>query len=597
MGRHVDPNAQYRVKPHVTKGYTYASTQPSYKNPDTGKKQYRYIHWGTVDKNQKFIPGSAFFLASPEERKFLIFPENWDMSEAEKLTGLRKQGRTEYSGECYNRLYGDVWLLEQVALRTGIRQDLETVFHENREIVDDIITLAIFPYLTKFTFNRVARWQRTVKTPSVRELTAKAITLLTQSITEQNRMELLRLRAARLGKDELCAVDSTSRSAYGGSLSDIHWGRNKDRLPLEQTNEVVVYTLSGHMPVYYRTFPGNMPDSRSLETILTDLDHAGFCDLVLVTDRGYDTLRILEKYFLRGQSAVMCVKVCQRDAAKAVTELGQFSIRPEGMTVDPEAKIYYKQYNIDYKVESIGQSIRSSEFLKLNLYFDPVRRGLELMELDIALSVQEAALKELLTNNSVLDDDASIKRTFSYYVVTYDPATRVIKSFNLNTKKIEKMRRFSGFFSIMTHGVDYDAMRAFHTYQLRDEQEKYFQQMKDQMASDRQRNWSEEGKTGRLFILFVSLILSSYVRHIWKSTGLHDLFSSSLDVLDEMRPIRMVEHTNRTKVITPFVGAQIDICEAFDFDIPQGCTPAYISRQKVAHKRGRPPKKKVEVDL
>jgi hypothetical protein len=67
-------------------------------------------------------------------------------------------------------------------------------------------------------------------------------------------MDLLRLRAARLGKDEFCAVDSTSRSAYGDTLADIHWGKNKDSLPLEQTTEVVVYTLSGHMPVYYREF-------------------------------------------------------------------------------------------------------------------------------------------------------------------------------------------------------------------------------------------------------------------------------------------------------------------------------------------------------
>ena len=79
-------------------------------------------------------------------------------------------------------------------------------------------------------------------------------------------MALLKLRAARLGRDEVCAVDSTSRCAYGSSLADIKWGKNKERLPLEQTVEVVVYTLSGHMPVYYRTFPGNIPDSRSLET-------------------------------------------------------------------------------------------------------------------------------------------------------------------------------------------------------------------------------------------------------------------------------------------------------------------------------------------
>ncbi|MDR1320683.1 MAG: hypothetical protein LBK56_04560, partial [Gracilibacteraceae bacterium] len=190
MGKHTDPNAQYRVKPHVTKGYMYASTQPPYIDTDTGKKKYRYIHWGTIDKDMKFIPGSAFYLASPAERERLIFPENWDMSEVEKLTGLRKPGRPEYSGECQNRLYGDIWLLEQIAIRTGIRQDLETVFDGNREIVDDIITLAVFPYLTKFTYNRVARWQRTAKSPSARDLTPTEITRLTQSITERHRMDL-----------------------------------------------------------------------------------------------------------------------------------------------------------------------------------------------------------------------------------------------------------------------------------------------------------------------------------------------------------------------------------------------------------------------
>jgi transposase len=137
-------------------------------------------------------------------------------------------------------------------------------------------------------------------------------------------MNLLRLRASRLQKDEFCAVDSTSRSAYGSSLADVRWGKNKDRLPLEQTTEVVVYTLSSHMPVYYRTFPGNMPDSRSLDVILADLGHAGFKDLVLVTDRGYESLRNLEKYILREQSAVMCVKTGRSDVSGAIRGLGEF---------------------------------------------------------------------------------------------------------------------------------------------------------------------------------------------------------------------------------------------------------------------------------
>jgi len=334
------------------------------------------------------LPGVQFYQASPEDRKRLIFPEEWDMSEAEKLTGLREPGRPVYDGADQNRFYGDIWLLKQIAEETGIRHDLETVFDGNREIVVDIMTLAMFPYLTKFNYSRVARWQKVAAAPSSRELTPKAITLLTQFITEQHRMDLLRLRAARLGKDELCAVDSTSRSAYGWSLADIRWGKNRERLPLEQTMEVVVYTLSSHMPVYYRTFPGNMPDSRSIETILKDLEHAGFKELILITDRGYESLRNLEKYILRGQSMVMCAKTGQKDAVKAINGLGEFSARPEEIVVVSEAMVYHKQFEIDYEVESTGQATKKADRLKLNLYFDPVRRGLDLMELDIALSFQ-----------------------------------------------------------------------------------------------------------------------------------------------------------------------------------------------------------------
>jgi hypothetical protein len=44
-----------------------------------------------------------------------IYPDNWDLSELEKLSGIRGQGRPTYDQEDTNRFCGDVWLLEQVA--------------------------------------------------------------------------------------------------------------------------------------------------------------------------------------------------------------------------------------------------------------------------------------------------------------------------------------------------------------------------------------------------------------------------------------------------------------------------------------------------
>ena len=114
--------------------------------------------------------------------------------------------------------------------------------------------------------------------------------------------------------------------------------------------------------------------------------------------------------------------------------------------------------------------------------------------------------------------------------------------------------------------------------------------MKGQMGLDKQRCWSEECKTGRLFVLFTGLIISSYVRHVWKTTNLKDKFSSTHEILDEMRSIHCIEHKGKARLITSFVGSQLEICKAFGFDVPQGCAPVYQSKKKAEKKRGRPKK-------
>ena len=104
----------------------------------------------------------------------------------------------------------------------------------------------------------------------------------------------------------------------------------------------------------------------------------------------------------------------------------------------------------------------------------------------------------------------------------------------------------------------------------------------------------EVSSATRFIITFCILSFKIYIRYIWKSTKLFDMFKSSLEILDEMRPIRLNEHTNRIKMITPLIGAQVDICYAFGFDIPKGCAPVYISQRKYTRKRGRPSKRGVE---
>lgn len=589
MARTASADTPYKITLHVNGGYRYATTRPLIKHED-GSHHNQSIHWGTVTEDLKFIPGKRFLYASLSERSKLIFPDGWDLSEVDKLQSNRNPGRPANDvEEEQNRFYGDVWLLEQIAKKTGLRNDLVKVFEGNQEMVNDVMTLAMFPYLTGYNYNRVARWQRIAKSPSKNPLTPCDITRLTQSITEQQRMSLFSLRAARVGKGALCAIDSTSRSAYGDSLADIKWGKNKEGVSLPQTLEVVVYSLANHLPIYYRTFPGNIPDARTVSVILKDLDDAGFGkDLIYITDRGYESIKNIEQYILTDRAVLMSIKVGTSIVQEKILALGDFGARPEGMTLDANSKLYYKQYDIPYEVKSIGNHIKKSDRLKLNLYFDPIRRGSDQLELDLSVARQRDALAEIQKEDGELDQDM-IAHDFPYFKVVLDELGH-IKSFEEDERKIKLAMKTSGFFANLTHKTDMTAVEALESYKMRDEQEKYFQQMKSQMVCDRQRTWSEEGKTGRLLILFVSLILGSFLRHVWKNNEtLKKICPSSLEILDEMRSIRCIEHKNRATMITPFVGAQIEIAKAFGFNIPDGCEPGYTSL-KPAKKRGRPKK-------
>lgn len=241
-----------------------------------------------------------------------------------------------------------------------------------------------------------------------------------------------------------------------------------------------------------------------------------------------------------------------------------------------------------------GEAKHKADRLKPDLFFNSARRAEDITNVDFDVERQRKALGELLKSGDKLDDDTTIKRLYNWFTLDYDTDGRTLKTFPLNEKKVAKAKKAAGFFSYVTIALDKTPLEAMAVYGLRDEQEKYFNQMKNQMNFGRQRTWPEEGKNGRLFIMFVGLIIASYMRHAWKSTPLKEQFSSSLEILDELCPIRCIEHKGKMRHITPFVGALVDICNALGISIPEECAPQYRSKQVRSKRRGRPWKQKIE---
>ena len=596
MARPVDKNSIYRVGIHNTHGHKYASTQV-YTVGDDGRKKYRHVHWGTVDDDNKFWPGKGYLYATMEERKSLIFPEGWDLSETEKLSGTRRRGAVSYEADDVDRQYGSTWFLDRVAEVTGLREDLEKVFGGNREVVDDILTMAYFPFVDNLSYSQLARWQREVKAPSERRLTSTVITRLTQAITEQNRMDLFKRRAARMGKDELCGIDSTSISSYGFNIADIRWGKNKEGLPLRQTVEVVVYSLTSHMPIYYLELPGNMPDQRTLELIMNQLEQAGFRNIILITDRGYDSLQNIERYVTKGQKVITSVRVTQGDVLSIIKGLDMSRGYPAGMTADKTCNRYYGQYERECTVlASNGREVKADR-MRINLYFDPVRRAEAVYRLRLELEEQMCRARAIAESGEPQAEMDAIRKSLNLLSLKFSGDGRLLK-YAENEKTTSRLTLTAGFYANKTIGLDIDPLKAADSYGMRDEQEKAFALQKGPLGQDRLRTWTESSRHGRMFVCFVGLILASYVRSkMAESQEMMKRYGSAEEMLAEMRTIRCIEHTGKAKFITPFVGAQLDICKLFGFTPPNGCEPGYVSREVKISKRGRPRKNRGETPL
>ena len=591
MPRTADPDQEFRVSIHVTKGYRYASTQPSFLDKETGERRYRHVHWGKVDAQNKFIPGKEYLLASIEERKKLIFPPDWDISEIFKLSVHANQTVLPVVTQDEDKLYGDVWLLEQRALSTLVREDLTKVFSGNLEMVDIVLTIAYFMKCCNGApYNQLADWQDIEKTPFATRLTSSFITKALQKIKSKHRAAFLKLRIERMSKNACCPVDSTTRSAWGHSLCEVDFGYNKDGLPLPQTIEVVTYSLTDHVPVYYRTFQGNMADVRSFSPVVNELESLGFKDGVLITDRGYQSMNNIDELIDRDMPAIMGTKTSLKFVKETIRELGEIKHHPESMELDPHNRIYYRQYNLEYEFTSKNKNTAvKARDLRLNLYFDPAKHNDAITDIEVKTAIQGQLLNLHVSNKTPLpDSDEAINEEYGYYDIDYDKTTRLVKGYSINNKKYENKKLLAGFYANVTHKVNLTATEAQNHYKLRDEQEKYYAMMKGFLGCDRQRNWSEAAKEGCRFVLFVAQILGCTLANERK-TKLKQ-FDSIGEILRAMRPIRFISHPGTDPYMTPFVSKQVEICQKLNIPIPKGCAPQYAETAEPGRRRGRPRK-------
>lgn len=684
MGRPSNPLTPYFVRIHSCRGYKYAFVWRTKTDEKGVNKRYQFII-GSIGDNNRVSPNATFRLLDVEERRKFRFPKELDTSEIDLLNGdgfkpveppritfeedvspgednsdnlssseeevdttnqsdeeepfkdiyavYDKRSFTSEEAQYNNRLYGHVWLLEQLAKKKGVYEDLLTAFNNDFGKVTDILSLAIYRIVDSRSFNRYSRWQQTHKILSGRNIYSGYITKFTQTITENHRMLFIQCRLNRQPKDALLSCDSTTRSGYGKCLVDVRWGHNKDDSELKCSVEASVYSLTTFEPIYYRRFSGETSDMITVVTIIRELVGLGLKieDIIFMTDRGYCSQDNMGRYVNNNCSFITCAKVNQEPVMGALLKVKYDAYGcPENMEYNSDLKMYCGQFAAnDFVVLLDDNTEFNVSGVKVNLYCNPKDRAAELAELRNEIKIEKAYEQTLRKDKSTHLSLEDLRQKMKYYQITVERENKKKKKKSeeitgektsnvngderktvatddvlflqfgeqkyrvlFNEEKAQKEYAKCGFFASCMYKMDLSAEEAYTTYVSRDGQEKSFFELKDDIDADKQECSSEEGQIGRLFIFFVANILVSSAKHVWKES-LSEVYDSYYEVLDAMEPIRLVEFPDASQM-TCFNTEQLQICKAFDIEVPTECLPStakeVLRKQLYPKKRGRKPK-------
>jgi transposase len=552
--------------------YRYAVFQETVKNPETGKFSHPKTIYGTVDEQLRFTPNARYLTLSEEESNRLLFPSSWSIESVVSVPPKSRRGRSSYIGDSVSLLYGAAFFLEQISSSCGLTDDLQKVFGNERAA--ELCTLAYYILLHDDCYNHLESWQKIEWYPSLRILNPSSVTRITQAVSEDDKQSLFALRRRRIAGDAWCGIDSTSYSYYGNNIAHSHWGHNKEHDRLPQVNQLFMYDICGSMPVYYRRMPGNIPDTRTLRTTLKELELAGFNGAQLVLDRGHLSAEAIEMLVKKRISFIMMAKASSKDIRDTILSLDADELCLPGNWI-AEHGVYGIEASYRFSVTVKGKK-REVAPLRLCIFFDPEQQGADRKELAQHIHETSLSLDAMIEEKTVLDD-RTVKKLGKYFTLTLDEKKNTILLFITNENPMRSYWALSGFFAIICSRVkekEYSLSYVLDRYRMRDEQEKCFMFIKNEQSGRRLRTSTEPSTDGRMLIQFIALTLNAFIHNVYKSNKeLMKRFPTRQHMIEEMRSIRRIDHPKRAKIITEFVGAQVDIFDAFGFEIPSSCRP------------------------
>jgi len=449
--------------------------------------------------------------------------------------------------------FGELWLLRKLADRIGLRKTLEKAFDDE---ASKILDLACYDALETKGFHLYADWAENSDVLDRELRTSQDISRFMKGLDERSIRSFGNFWLRKHGRRKAIAFDITSISSYSDGMSNVEWGYNRDGETLPQINLGLAVNCESALPVSYRTYPGSIPDVKVLKRLIDDFSSQ--CELSeIVLDRGFHSESNLKA--LRGNGVDILISVpFNISYAKKMLRVRKLE--------SAENVVVFNKRTLFHAVRKIDAGGGKCD---MHLFFDEERKAGELERF-----FKKVAGVENHFNGAEFENAGEAAKAIDgfapgmsgYFEISID-AGKVALSRKVDRMN-ERMSRMGKMLLLSTR-LNRTAEDVLESYYRRDFTEKYFDTLKNKMGNDRLRTSTDKTSQGRMFIAMVGLILHSALYAAWSKSELKSKVSMT-KVIAAMKPLKSVERSNGTRVLTEISKRQRDIIKAF------GLTPPVI---------------------
>ena len=477
----------------------------------------------------------------------------------QELNKVKKDIRSgPISTEKYIRkFYGAVYLLEQIGELTGVNHDLKLCFPDSYK---QILSIVHYMVLESNPLYRFKKWNHIHKHTYGKDIPSQRSSELFTTIGEAEKMKFFTKQAKRRLETEFLAFDTTSISSYSQLIKQVKFGKNKEGDNLPQINLALLLGEETGLPVYYRKLPGNLPDVKTIDKLLKDISAFQLDKVKLVMDRGFYSADNINAMYKNHYKFLIGAKLSLSIVNKKLD-----TIRDEIRTrknYHVEVGVFAKGCLQEWPYKEIksqtGEEINETRRIYVHYYYNDQKATDDRMRFYHELDRLE---EELHCGKRKPEHESKYNK---YFKITTTP----VRGIKVEPKQevIDQAEKNFGYFVLMSNGLK-DSIEALNIYRTKDLIEKSFENLKEHLNMRRESVSSEEGLEGKLFLQFVALIYTCYIKKVMDDKKLFAKYSMK-ELLDELDIIEIYQEPGNRSHIGEITGKQKMIYEAMGVEIP-----------------------------